>query len=94
MSGHAAKSKWTFSGFNPLPVDLDFGFESREYEEFERELDQVKSFEFSGDNTSRKDTKFDDYQKYCLRTQALLHNCSSKLYRVADCDKLNATIAE
>ena len=90
LAGNAAKSKWSYSGFQPMPLNLGFGFETEQYDKMEKILESIADFSYVGG--SNKETQMDVYQQYCLRTAAAHQNVPKKLFSVEDGLKLSATV--
>ena len=59
VTGNAAKSKWTYAGYQTYPTDLGFPFESESYDKLEKNFDEVRDFTYTGGK--EPGTKMDTY---------------------------------
>ena len=90
MTGNAARSKWTYAGYQTYPADYGFAFDSDSYDKLEKQLDEVKDFTYRGG--SDEGTRMDVYQEYCLRTASAHQNVLLRFFRVESSSKHDAVI--
>ena len=90
LAGNAAKSRWSYSGFQPWPTQLGYGFETEQYDKMEKTLESVADFTYAGGTTPA--TRMDAYQQYALRTAAAHQHVPRKLFRVEENSKLHAVL--